>query len=79
VPEAPFAAGGLDLAALARALGLPRNVAARLTRAGLMPGIGVGSDWFCSPEHFGAWMSAPPSDEEQRCLRQLLAGAGEHA
>lgn len=72
--ETPFAEGGFDLAGVAAALGLPCAVAARLAHAGLIPGVGVGSHWFCSPEHLGQWMAAEPSAEEQRRLRDALAG-----
>jgi len=77
--EPPFSEGGLDLAGLAATLGVPPPAVERLTRAGLMPGIGVGADWFCSPEHLGAWMAAPPSDDEQRRWRELLAPTGREA
>lgn len=73
--ETPFAEGGLDLAGVAAALGLPRLVATRLVHAGLIPGVGVGSHWFCSPEHLGRWMAAEPSADEQRRLREVLAAA----
>jgi hypothetical protein len=79
VRDEPFSEGGLDLAGLAATLGLPRPAAEHLTRAGLLPGIGVGADWFCSPEHLGAWMAEPPPDDEQRRWRQLLAPAGREA
>ena len=79
MPEAPFSRGGLGLADLAAALGLPAPAAGRLRDAGLLPGVGIGSDWYCSPEHLSAWMAASVPDGEQCRLRELLAGAGEEA
>jgi hypothetical protein len=46
-----------------------------LAHAGLIPGVGVGSHWFCSPEHLAQWMAAEPSTTEQRRLRRVLAEA----
>lgn len=77
--ETPFAEGGLDLAGVAASLGLPCSVAARLAHAGLIPGVGVGSHWFCSPEHLGQWMAGPPSPSEERRLREVLAEPGREA
>jgi hypothetical protein len=79
VPEVPFDEGGLDLAGVAATLGFPEDVVARLVRAGLMPGVGVGSLWFCSPEHLDQWMAAEPSTDEERRLREVLAETGVEA
>lgn len=73
--ETLFAEGGFDLTGVAAHLGLPCSVAARLAHAGLIPGVGVGSHWFCSPEHLAQWMAAEPSTTEQRRLRRVLAEA----
>ena len=44
--------------------------------AGLLPGVAVGTEWYCSPEHLAAWMAAPVTEGEQRRLRRFLAEPG---
>ncbi len=46
---------------------------------GLLPGVGLGTDWYCSPEHLAAWMAGPVPEEERHRLREFLAGTDEGA